>query len=70
MYSCAVGLDILFKGLRAERKLLKGAKTLSDIGPVREFSKPGGLWQALTDFNRVSRTEVGEFTMPNGVSKL
>ena len=41
--SLIVGVGLLFKGLRAERKPLKGAKTLSDVGPVRKFSKPGGL---------------------------
>ena len=66
--SLTVGMDLLFKGLRAERKLLRGAKTLSVVGPVREFSKPGGLMQALTDFSRVSRTEVEEFTTTIGVN--
>ena len=62
------GVDLLLNGLKVERLLLKGSKMISPGGPVRQFSKPGGLSQALTDFHKVSRTEVKEFTTPNGVS--
>ena len=41
---------------------------MSLAGPVRQFSKPGGLSQALTDFHKVSQAEVKRFTTENGVN--
>ena len=35
---------------------------------MRKFSKSGGMMQALTDFSKVSRKEVKEYSLPNGVS--
>ena len=52
------------------RLLLRGSREISAVGPIREFEKAGGLSQALTDFYKVSRTEVKEFQTPNGVMKF
>ena len=61
-------MDLLLHGLEVQRQLLKGTKAISLVGPIKEFSKPGGLIQALVDFNKISRTEVKKFPKPNGVN--